>query len=144
MAQMIMTMNSLREVVKDQLFHESDQQVYQYGWTTKDKIEEVVDDVIQEQFNTIELTKHECKEFVENNFDVFDAMVEEINEEDIEIQHLYTLSKVVNLWRLMVALHDREDVVEVLYDTYKENDDETQEPSSDESEDEYEETKVEN
>jgi len=144
MAQLIMTMNTLCESVKDELFKEADEQIYQYGWTTQEKIEEVVDDVIQQQFNTIELSHVECREFINNDFKIFDAMVEEINEEDIEIQHLYTLSKVVNLWRLMVALHDKEDVVEVLYDTYKENDDETQEPSSDESEDEFEETKVEN
>jgi len=143
MAQLIMTMNSLRESVKDELFKEADEQIYQYGFTTQDKIEEVVDDVIQQEFNTIELSHVECREFINNDFKIFDAMVEEINEEDIEIQHLYTLSKVVNLWRLMVALHDKEDVVEVLYDTYKDNDDDTIEAVS-ESEDEYEETKVEN
>jgi len=143
MAQLLLTMNTLCESVKDQLFKEADEQVYAYGWTTQEKIEEVVDDVIEQQFNTIELSHVECREFINNDFKIFDKMVEAINDEDIEIQHLYTLSKVVNLWRLMIALSDREDVVEVLYDTYKENDEDTIEAVS-ESEDEFEETKVEN
>ena len=127
-------MNTLKEQVRFKLFRESDKNVYTNGYNTFEEIEKCVKDTLEEKFSNVELTRDECKEFIQNDFDFFDEMVEEINfhVDDDEIKHVYTLSKVVNLWQFIIALQDTQYVIEILYDTYR--DDATIEATS-ESED---------
>lgn len=127
-------MNTLKEQVRFKLFRESDKNVYTNGYNTFEEIEKCVKDTLEEKFSNVELTRDECKEFIQNDFDFFDEMVEEINfhVDDDEIKHVYTLSKVVNLWQFIIALQETQYVIEILYDTYR--DDATIEATS-ESED---------
>ena len=127
-------MNTLKEQVRFKLFRESDKNVYINGYNTFEEIEKCVKDTLEEKFSNVELKRDECKEFIQNNFDFFDEMVEEINfiVDDDEIKHVYTLSKVVNLWQFIIALQETQYVIEILYDTYR--DDATIEATS-ESED---------
>jgi len=127
-------MNTLKEQVRFKLFRESDKNVYINGYNTFEEIEKCVKDTLEEKFSNVELTRDECKEFIQNDFDFFDEMVEEINfhVDDDEIKHVYTLSKVVNLWQFIIALQETQYVIEILYDTYR--DDATIEATS-ESED---------
>ena len=127
-------MNTLKEQVIFKLFRESDKNVYTNGYNTFEEIEKCVKDTLEDKFSNVELTRVECKEFIQNNFDFFDEMVEEINfhVDDDEIKHVYTLSKVVNLWQFIIALQETQYVIEILYDTYR--DDATIEATS-ESED---------
>ena len=113
-------MNTLKEQVRFKLFRESDKNVYINGYNTFEEIEKCVKDTLEEKFSNVELTRDECKEFIQNNFDFFDEMVEEINliVDDDEIKHVYTLSKVVNLWQFIIALQETQYVIEILYDTY--------------------------
>ena len=127
-------MNTLKEQVRFKLFRESDKNVYTNGYNTFEEIEKCVKDTLEKKFSNVELTRDECKEFIQNDFDFFDEMVEEINfhVDDDEIKHVYTLSKVVNLWQFIIALQETQYVIEILYDTYR--DDATIEATS-ESED---------
>ena len=127
-------MNTLKEQVRFKLFRESDKNVYTNGYNTFEEIEKCVKDTLEDKFSNVELTRVECKEFIQNDFDFFDEMVEEINfhVDDDEIKHVYTLSKVVNLWQFIIALQETQYVIEILYDTYR--DDATIEATS-ESED---------
>jgi len=127
-------MNTLKEQVRFKLFRESDKNVYINGYNTFEEIEKCVKDTLEEKFSNVELTRDECKEFIQNDFDFFDEMVEEINfhVDDDEIKHVYTLSKVVNIWQFIIALQETQYVIEILYDTYR--DDATIEATS-ESED---------
>ena len=117
-------MDTLKEQVKFKLFKEADENVYTNDYNTFEEIEKCAKDTLQEKFGDVELTQDECKEFIKNDFDLFDEMVEEINfHMDVEeIRHVYTLSKVVNLWQFIIALQDLHYVIEILYDTYKQDD----------------------
>lgn len=56
---------------------------------------------LQEQYNTINKTSCECKDFINNNLTIYLAMEEVVNSEWEE--QGYGIVKVVNMWRYMKA-----------------------------------------
>ena len=69
-------MDTLKEQVKFKLFKESDENVYTNDYNTFEDIEKCVKDTLLEKFGDVELSRDECKEFIQNDFDLFDEMVE--------------------------------------------------------------------
>lgn len=68
---------------------------------------EVVDDLVEDKYNSFELTKNECMEFLGKHFDCIFEMEEEVckyNEEEFgETWVERGLVKIVMFWRYMVA-----------------------------------------
>ncbi len=68
---------------------------------------EDVDDLVEDKYNSVELTKYECMEFLGKHFDCIFDMEKEVcdyNEEEFgEVWEGRGVVKIVMFWRYMVA-----------------------------------------